>query len=433
LLAAVAILHLSITFSVFIIGKYQLVPSQFYPSGIGGFASDGLLYERQIPELSELLRTQGVRAWATSPMQLHVRLYSLPFAVFSRWASFNVLTIEPVNLFYYLAILIFTFKIGARVFDYHTGLIAATIVALWPSLLLHTTQVLRDPLLILAFLVAIWCLIKLIERDFGWRGLPLIALAGVASLLTIRIVRLPMWYVMLLGIAGAVLFFVLRSIQQRQFRMAAAVFALLMIAAVGLIPPFQPYFHNQQVLGIPRVIDPEEEDKRPLVEQMYRRREAFEYQRDLQGVQSVAEDGSRIDSDMRLNTAGGVIRHLPRAFEIGFFAPFPNMWLGRGKQVGASGRLFSGFETLLTYVIESMALIGLWWQRRNLAAWLLLIVAAAGAISLGLVVNNIGAMYRLRYPFWVLLVVLGAAGARFLFRRFTAVSVDYGASREVPL
>jgi hypothetical protein len=95
------------------------------------------------------------------------------------------------------------------------------------------------------------------------------------------------------------------------------------------------------------------------------------------------------------------------------------MWLHGGRQVGLSGRVISGFEMLLTYVIESMALFGLWSQRKNLSAWLLLVVIGLGALALGLVVNNMGAMYRLRYPFWVLMVILGANGASFLCQHFT--------------
>ena len=104
--------------------------------------------------MSNILKSQGLRAWANWPNQLHVRLYSLPHALVSRWVSFNILTIEPLNLIYYLAILVFVFKIAAAIFDYRTGLIAAASVALWPSFLLHTTQLLRDPLLILAVVVA---------------------------------------------------------------------------------------------------------------------------------------------------------------------------------------------------------------------------------------------------------------------------------------
>ena len=40
-------------------------------------------------------------------------------------------------------------------------------------------------------------------------------------------------------------------------------------------------------------------------------------------------------------------------------------------------------------------------------------------MGLGLVVNNIGALYRLRYPFWVMLVIVGAGGVTYLFGEFS--------------
>src|SRR6266481_7470828 len=104
LLVAAAILHVSVALTVFAIGRYQLFPSQIYPTGIGRFAADGIVYEDQILELSKIARSESVRAWATWPTQLHVRLYSIPLTVLSRWFSSNILTIEPVNLIYYLVI-----------------------------------------------------------------------------------------------------------------------------------------------------------------------------------------------------------------------------------------------------------------------------------------------------------------------------------------
>jgi hypothetical protein len=37
--------------------------------------------------------------------------------------------------------------------------------------------------------------------------------------------------------------------------------------------------------------------------------------------------------------------------------------------------------------------------------------AILGATALGLIVVNIGSLYRLRYSYWILLVILGAGGA----------------------
>ena len=78
--------------------------------------------------------------------------------------------------------------------------------------------------------------------------------------------------------------------------------------------------------------------------------------------------------------------------------------------MGVSGRLISGFETVLTYIIECLALFGLWRARRKLSAWFLFVLIVMGTVALGLAVNNMGALYRLRYPFWILMVILGAGG-----------------------
>src|SRR2546429_7978007 len=92
LIVAAAILHVSVALTVFAIGRYQLFPSQIYPTGIGRFAADGGVYEGQGVELSKIARGEGVRAWATRPAQLPGRVYSIPLAFGSRWISFNDLT-----------------------------------------------------------------------------------------------------------------------------------------------------------------------------------------------------------------------------------------------------------------------------------------------------------------------------------------------------
>ena len=256
-----------------------------------------------------------------------------------------------------------------------------------------------------------------LKRDYPWpRGI-LSGVAGTAALVLIRIVRLPMWSMLWAIIFLAVLFLIVRIVRQRRFPVANIVFAIIMIAAMTIIPRFQPAFHNQQVVRRPRLLAPEEVQKLPIEEQIAARRYAFGLQVDSSGELAPSDAGSDIDRGVRFNSVADIIRHVPRAMVVGFFAPFPNMWFSGGKQVGASGRLLSGFETLVSYVIECLALFGLWRERRNLAAWFIFLIVTLGALGLGLVVANIGALYRLRLPFWALLIVCGANGIVYLFRR----------------
>ena len=85
------------------------------------------------------------------------------------------------------------------------------------------------------------------------------------------------------------------------------------------------------------------------------------------------------------------------------------MWFGQGYNVGVVGRLVSGIEMILTYPLELFACVFLWKNRTHLSSWLLL-ATSAGVLALGLIVANIGTLYRMRYPFWTIVVII-AAGA----------------------
>ena len=411
LILAAAMLHIAVAGAVFTVGKLQVMPAQFAPNGLAAFASDGYVYQTEAVALCDVLKSQGLAAWAVWPTQLHVRLYSLPLFAFYRWVGFNILTIEPLNLIYYLAILVLIFKLGETIFDYRAGLLAATVVGLWPSFLLHTTQLLRDPLLIAAFLFLMLSLIQCLKRDYAWQRGLFWGLPSALAIVIIRIVRLPMWDLIYAIIGLTVFFLVIRSVHERRVPLGNVVFAAIIITAMWLTPYFQPVFRSQTYVNIPRTIVPEEVQKLPLAEQIAVRRRAFELQLDESGNAAPSQAGSQFDTKVRLNSLSEVIRHLPRAAVVGLFAPFPNMWLSFGKQVGFGGRLLSGFETLLTYVIECFALVGLWRRKDLLISWVLFLAATGGTVALGLIVNNVGALYRLRYPFWILIVILGAGGA----------------------
>ena len=417
LILAAAVLHVSVTTSIFMIGNFGLMPGQFNQNGLGNFASDGFAYQTEVVELCSVLKNEGVIAWATWPTQLHLRLYSLPLAPVSRWIGFNVLVIEPLNLIYYLAILVFVFKLGELIFDYRTGLLATAIVALWPSFLLHTTQLLRDPLLISLFLVLMLSVTLCLKREYTWHRGILLGLAGAAAIVAVRIVRLPMWDLLVAIIGLAVLFLLVQLIRQRRFPLGNVAFGLMMIAAVIITPHFQSSFRNQQVVKTKRFIVPEEIQNLSVQERIAARRQGFDYRIDPSGESVPSEAGSDLDRGVRFRRPVDILRQVPRATLVGFFAPFPNMWLSAGKQVGSGGRLLSGFEMVLTYVIECFTLIGLWRRKDLLTSWFLFLVATLGIIALGLIVNNMGALYRLRYPFWVLLVVLGAGGALHLMEK----------------
>jgi hypothetical protein len=414
LLLLAAGLHITVTAGVFVIGRFGLMPTQFDGNGLGQFAFDSFVYQDDIVGLTDKLSSQGVVPWLKAVAPLHIKLYAFSHALFSHWTAPNVLTIEPLNLFYYLAVLCLIYKLGEKLFDRRTAVLAALLVALWPSFLLHTTQPLRDPLLTVAVLLFVYVTTCWLTEDFTYRQGMLALVPAALAVLTIWIVRLAMWDVVLaVTLLGAVLL-VIRLLRERRLLRGNILSVLLLSGVILLIPQFKPILQmlQKREAGKGSPLIAEQVYDLPIWERVARRRQGFA---DLKKDEH-SSAASNVDEDVKFSSTADIVRYVPRALEIGFLAPFPNMWFEDGSQVGLTGRLLSGFETLCMYLLELLSLLSLWRLRKKLAVWLWLGTVIFGVTALGLIVLNIGAFYRLRYPYHMLIVVLGTAGATQLLR-----------------
>lgn len=415
LLAFAACFHLVTTVSVFIIGRTRLLPAQFDQTGLGAFASDSFFYQGDVSSLVDKLTNQGVMVWLGSVAPLHIKLYSLSYFFFSRWMSPNILTYEPLNLFYYLAILWLVYKLGETVFDRRVGLLAMIITGVWPSFLMHTTQLIRDPLLIVAVLFFILVVAAWLTKVSSFKWDLVIVVPAVLAVLTIWIVRLAMWDAVRAIVLMGIILLIIRAVRERRFFAGHAVNAVILCIAIVAIPQSKTVRSQQRReadIGTPLIA--ERAAAMPIKERIEERRQAFAKLK----ASETGSHASNLDDDKELLTAGDFVRYLPRAAEIGFLSPFPNMWFAKGGSVGRTGRIISGAETLLTYVLEVLAVFGLWQHRKNLAAWLIAITTASALIALGYIVLNIGSLYRFRYPFLMLIIVLACAGATFVWDKY---------------
>jgi 4-amino-4-deoxy-L-arabinose transferase-like glycosyltransferase len=441
LLAAAAIIHLILCALINLAGRFNLLPHLFDANGISSpLAFDSLYYRRKSIELVAQLARGNISDWFNAPFPLHVKLYSLSFAVMSPLGGFTMLSVEPLNLLYYLSILTLIFKLGEEMFDRRTGFIAALIVALWPSFLLHTTQLLRDPLFIAVMLALVLIVTRWQTRDHSLgRGL-LEALAGVVSCAVIWLTRYHIWMMIVGFILLGAVFLILRQRREKRWLVGNLAGAALLLILMGGTPAMVGVFlapdsfiseYPMEEERLPPSPCPDDQPgaASPSAAQSsassgllaradlavsrlgaMRRRFAIIYQ----------NAGSNIDACVPLWSVADLVRYIPRAVANGFLAPYPNMWLGTGNSVGLSGRLLSGMEMLGLYLIELLAIVGLWEGRRRLPVWLLAILAVMGIVALGLVVVNVAVMFRMRYVFWMLLILLAASGATRILSRLLA-------------
>jgi len=402
-----AAFHILITLLVYLIGHFQFLPNAFDENGIGlTFAVDGLLYQRLISALANALRQGDFRAWLGIQAPFHCRLYSFTFVFPGSIVGYNILAAEPLNLVFYLAILILVYLIGRQIFDSSTGLRAAVVVALWPSFLLHSTQLIRDSLAIVAMLGLLLILVQLVGPPVNWRNALIMSIAGFLAATLFWLTRGNMWTLVFFELAFTTLYLALVIIRNKWVPLTNLAVLAVVFGAVLFVPP---QLESGTVFGsLPPapLIDVTSSSVQThslwerLLRQIYGRRQGFKY---------YLGKSSNIDSDVRFEKSRDFVLYVPRAAEIGLFAPFPRMWFEVGT-VGRVPRIVAGVETLVMYLLYIPAGVCVWRQRRNLRMWLVLSFALTSLIGLGFVVANVGALFRLRYVFWMMVVVLAMKG-----------------------
>jgi hypothetical protein len=431
LLTAAGILHLTMSVLIYLAGRFRLIPGLFDTNGIsGGFAFDSFLYRDRAIKLVEILYDGQIAEWFDAPVPFHVKLYSLPFSIFRPFFGFTMLSVEPLNLLYYLLIILLVFNLGREVFNRRSGLLAAGVVALWPSLLLHTTQLLRDPLFIVCMLTLLLVSTRWLTRSYSLAGGLLDGFVAGAASAVIWITRYRMWTMILWFTLLGLFFTSIRLLRERRWLAGNLASAALLLAIMVSIPTvigkfLKPDFflvkpgaatsyasaqNRNSSIGSPFPSSGSQTILSRLVEKAdavavgldNTRRDFF---------LSYPDAGSNIDAHVSIGSAADLLCYLPKAVANGFLAPYPNMWLRAGNTVGLSGRLLSGLEMLAAYIIELLAVLGLWRGRRHLTVWLLASVCVIGLTALGLLVPNVAILFRLRYLFMVLLVIPGAEGA----------------------
>jgi len=125
-----------------------------------------------------------------------------------------------------------------------------------------------------------------------------------------------------------------------------------------------------------------------------------------------AASASAIDLTVRFVSVREMVGYLPRAAQIGLFAPFPADWFQEGAQVTSKFmRRLSSVEMTLWYLLFPFALLAPFLGRRRLGLALLGIYAFSSILVFVVAIPNVGTLYRIRYGPWMLLFSSGVAMA----------------------
>jgi hypothetical protein len=425
LLTAAALFHIGIALLLFGAGSAQVAPKIVNRAGVVEAADpDAIEYCDQAEALAVTLRERGLRAWAAQSAPIHVRTISLCFLMLAPLFGYSTVAAEPFNLVCYLSVLVVVFAIGRELSGVRVGRIAAVIVALWPTFVLHTVQFLKDPPFIAGSLVLVLIVVTWLTRDYTQGHAILagaVAILATSALLVIRS-KFAIFVVALVLLALALL--VVRQLRERRLLRWNLICAVAILAVAGVLLSRS----TRTLEKVKLVPSPVHGPAKSAATGRIRIASAVAwmpaapngpFQRAAMTIGIIrarynfsnAASGSGIDSGVELHNAHDFFVYLPRALAIGLWAPFPSMWFGEGYIVGTAGRLASGVEMLAIYACELLAFGAVILGRRRVPAFLLLLIATSGVVALALVVSNLGTLYRFRYTFWILFIVTAVSGA----------------------
>ncbi|HEV2708360.1 MAG TPA: hypothetical protein VGV59_20765, partial [Pyrinomonadaceae bacterium] len=240
LLMAAALLHIGLALGLFWAGRSQVAPSLIDRDGImASFAFDSYEYRDGAARLAEVLKQGRIRAWATESAPVHVKLISIQFALLGPLFGYGTLSAEPFNLLCYLAVVGLTLALGREVGGERVGLIAAGMVALWPTFLLHTLQLLKDSLFIAGALALVLCVTTWLTRTYGARGAVVTGAVAAVAISLLLLIRVNFAVVIFTLVLFVFALLVVRQLVERRTLYWNMLCPLMILAAGVLLLPLQ--------------------------------------------------------------------------------------------------------------------------------------------------------------------------------------------------
>jgi hypothetical protein len=405
--------HLAFSILLSIIARSTFLASLHNGQGVWNFASDSVVYHQEALRLLSYLKNGDYGSWWVSSPWWHVKWIALSYAVITP----DPLSFAPINALTWAVSVVCVYKIVRQLFPDHRVLavLSTTMFGLWPSYLFHCTQLLKDPLYSMGILAMVW----------GWMAL----LSGKRGI----------------GFSILVCFGVLLAHLNRSYILEALVFLTLLatmfvlwrkretlahaLLACVLVLGLYAYEHRAEILLMfrpppppPTVVQP------PAVKDPWRYEDWvpdwFEWRikaiinTRLGWATSYPEAGSNIDTDVRFYSVRDVIEYVPRALQIGFLAPFPRHWFEKAKVAGRPSRVFAGIEMMVWYLLLPGFLYFIISRGNPIQVRLWLLIYSGILVLLtALVVTNLGALYRMRFVYFLPILIGGLEGWATLYRQ----------------
>ena len=413
--------HFAVSLSLSLIARSTFLASLHNGQGLWNFALDSFAYHKEAVRLLGILRDGDFAGWWGSSPWWHVKWIGLSYAILSP----DPLSYAPINGLTWAVSVICIFMIARQLFPGRRKLAIASALmfGLWPSYLLHTTQLLKDPLYIMGMSMMFWGCINLLSGRRAIISILLIVFGVLSAYLNRTYILEPLIFLSLLAA-------VLGVWQARGRRVQAAV-AIVLILGIGVYGYIQrPEIQIQSLSefgdDVNKVPEAQEEilsrsqdsSSSPLMRLVARGVVKIAYFRERY-IRKYPNAGTNVDTDMHFHSLKDILAYIPNAAIIGFLAPFPSHWFGTPRTAGQASRILAGLEMMVWYILMLGFVYFLFTGpvALQIRIWMLVYTLTLVVLT-SLVVTNIGALYRLRYVYFLPILIGGLEGwTRFYVQR----------------
>lgn len=373
--------------------------------------TDSVSFHHFAVELAGKMHREGVSVWSLDPIadcnMQPATLAAISYYLFSP----NLWAVIPYNAILHALSGCILFYMAFRLLKTHwQAVIASLPFVVFPSSITWYGQLHRDGLFIIGSYLACLCIFLLTSSKLTPKRITisiLCVLLAMVCMFASRDEALPI-LVLVVGVwlGILILFKIWMTLTVGSFNKnlivglavitvfgSSAVFSLLSEGASTLPQHFENKWKKDA--WVPGFME-------WRVQEMAMRRQLF--------YDMHPDSGSNIDADKPLTSFSRVLLYIPRAIQVAYLAPFPKTWFGQGVRGRTFQRRISGLEMSFSYLIMLGLPLSLFYFRKNLQFWSILFFSSVMVLPFAIAIPNVGTLYRIRYGFFMLVVMLGVVG-----------------------
>lgn len=390
-------------------------------AGGGLLSNDAIYFDSVASTLAENIRLNGWGSWQLYPAvgaAGNVAILGTLYVFFGHDPALIIPVNAAIHALGGVLIFLITRELsGKETIGSYAGVIAATLFVIFPSALNWYGQIHKDGYAIAGTLLIFLTWVKAFNNQYNVRGLLMLIsgqLAGAMLVASVRPYGLKLLFIATMAVWLAV---VINALLRRQFVHQVKLITFLLFAAITLIVGIKlttvviptsdaaklgdSYGDWQDVKGVwqwqnsPWIPDSVES----YIELAARTRAGMI----AYGLDEKAK--SMIDADVTPQNIEEVALFLPRSLQVGLLAPFPSTWL---ENVSVT-RLVAVGEMLLYYLCFPGIFLLLYYNRKP-AVIAAIFFAGFFLTIYGFTTANMGTLYRLRYAYLFIMLLLGLLG-----------------------